>query len=482
MIVGALPRLSELYPLINLLMKLHSVVLTILFSAVSLLAKAQVKKVMADKIIGAVGDKYILKSDIDNAIADYKRQTQGQEGAVIPSACQVIEGQLIRKALVLQSEKDSIVVTEEEVESAIDGRIRNFIQQFGSKEALEEVAGRSVFQLKEDFRTLIKEQKLAEQMQEKIVDKVKITPNEVRAFYNKIPVDSLPLYESEVEVSQIILHPKANRDIEEYVIKQLMDYRKQAEAGITKFDQLIKLYSEDPGAKENLGVYNLNRNEKSFDPAFMSGSFRLKEGQISSPVKSKFGYHLIQLISRSGDDAVVKHLLRIPPITADEINDAKKLLDSVRKEIIANKISFGEAVNKFSDDDGSKFSGGAITGRDGSTYVNIDQLDKDMVVAMKDMKPGDVSAPQIFVDDRGRKTLRLIYFKERTTPHKENLKEDYNRVSLRALEEKKARVLENWFKTHITNYYIYIDPEHQGCVELKDWTNVANRIVKEKSY
>ena len=482
MIVGALPRLSELYPLINLLMKLHSVVLTLLFSAVSLLAKAQVKKVMADKIIGAVGDKYILKSDIDNAIADYKRQTQGQEGAVVPSACQVIEGQLIRKALVLQSEKDSIVVTEEEVESAIDGRIRNFIQQFGSKEALEEVAGRSVFQLKEDFRTLIKEQKLAEQMQEKIVDKVKITPNEVRAFYNKIPVDSLPLYESEVEVSQIILHPKANRDIEEYVIKQLMDYRKQAEAGITKFDQLIKLYSEDPGAKENLGVYNLNRNEKSFDPAFMSGSFRLKEGQISSPVKSKFGYHLIQLISRSGDDAVVKHLLRIPPITADEINDAKKLLDSVRKEIIANRISFGEAVNKFSDDDGSKFSGGAITGRDGSTYVNIDQLDKDMVVAMKDMKPGDISAPQIFVDDRGRKTLRLIYFKERTTPHKENLKEDYNRVSLRALEEKKAKVLENWFKTHITNYYIYIDPEHQGCVELKDWTNVANRIVKEKSY
>ena len=482
MIVGALPRLSELYPLINLLMKLHSVVLTILFSAFSLLAKAQVKKVMADKIIGAVGDKYILKSDIDNAIADYKRQTQGQEGAVVPSACQVIEGQLIRKALVLQSEKDSIVVTEEEVESAIDGRIRNFIQQFGSKEALEEVAGRSVFQLKEDFRTLIKEQKLAEQMQEKIVDKVKITPNEVRAFYNKIPVDSLPLYESEVEVSQIILHPKANRDIEEYVIKQLMDYRKQAEAGITKFDQLIKLYSEDPGAKENLGVYNLNRNEKSFDPAFMSGSFRLKEGQISSPVKSKFGYHLIQLISRSGDDAVVKHLLRIPPITADEINDAKKLLDSVRKEIIANRISFGEAVNKFSDDDGSKFSGGAITGRDGSTYVNIDQLDKDMVVAMKDMKPGDISAPQIFVDDRGRKTLRLIYFKERTTPHKENLKEDYNRVSLRALEEKKAKVLENWFKTHITNYYIYIDPEHQGCVELKDWTNVANIIVKEKSY
>jgi peptidyl-prolyl cis-trans isomerase SurA len=463
-------------------MKLHSVVLMALFLSISVIAGAQVKKVMADKIIGAVGDKYILKSDIDNAIADYKRQAQGQEGAIIPTPCQVIEGQLIRKALVLQSEKDSIVVTEEEVESAIDGRIRNFIQQFGSKEALEEVAGRSVFQLKEDFRTLIREQKLAEQMQEKIVDKVKITPNEVRAFYNKIPVDSLPLYESEVQISQIVVHPKANRDIEEYVIKQLMDYRRQVETGVLKFDQLVKLYSEDPGAKENLGLYNLNRNEKTWDPAFMSGSFRLKEGQISSPVKSKFGYHLIQLISRSGDDAVVKHVLRIPPITADEINDSKKLLDSIRKEVIKGKLSFGEAVNKFSDDDGSKFSGGAITGRDGSTYVNIDQLDKEMVVAIKDMKPGDVSAPQVFVDERGRKTVRLIYFKERSTPHKENLREDYNRVSVRALEEKKSKVLENWFKTHITNYYIFIDPEYQTCPELKDWVKVANRIVKEKSY
>lgn len=475
MIVGALPQLSELYPLIKILMKLHSVVLTVLLLTVSVLSEAQVKKVLADKIIGAVGDKYILKSDVDNAIADYKRQAQGQENAVIPTPCQIIEGQLIRKALVLQSEKDSIVVTEEEVETAIDSRIRNFMQQFGSKEALEEVAGRSIFQLKEDFRSLIKEQKLAEQMQEKIVDKIKITPNEVRAFYNKIPSDSLPLYESEVQIAEVIMHPKANRDIEEYVIKQLMDYRRQVEAGINKFDQLIKLYSEDPAAKENLGLYNLNRNEKTWDPAFMSGAFRLKEGQISAPVKSKFGYHLIQLISRSGDDAVVKHILRIPPITADEINETKHFLDSIRKEVLAGKINFGEVVNKYSDDDGSKFSGGAITGRDGSTYVNIDQLDKDMVIAMKSMKPGDISAPQVYMDERGRKTLRLIYFKERTTPHKENLKEDYNRVAVRALEEKKAKSMDKWFKEHITNYYIFIDPEFQACQELKDWTKVANR-------
>jgi len=449
-------------------MKIVSIVFCFFFLSMSVHVNAQVKKVLADKIIGTVGDKFILRSDIENTMLDMKRQAQGEENIILPNACQIVEQQLIRKALVLQAEKDSLIVTEEEVETAIDMRIRQFLQQFGSKEVLEEVAGRSIIQLKEDFRIQIKEQKLSENMQEKIVEKIKITPFEVRAFYNKIPVDSLPLYESEVSIAEIIVHPKANRDIEEYVIKQLSDYRRQIESGINKFDQLVKLYSEDPSSKENLGQFNINRNEKTWDPAFMAGSFRLKEGQISAPIKSKFGYHIIQLISRSGDDAVVKHILRIPPITKDEINIAKHLLDSVKKEILANKMSFGEAVNKYSDDDGSKFSGGAVTGGDGSSYVNIDQLDKDMVVMLNSLKPGDISDPQVYQDDRGRQTVRLIYFRERTSPHKENLREDYNRVSQRALEQKKVKQMESWFKEHIPNYYIYVDAEYHGCPELTD--------------
>ena len=474
-------QLSDLYPINSILMKIVSVFFSLVLLSVT--AKAQVKKVLADKIVATVGDKFILRSDIDNSIADYKRQAQGQEGVTIPSVCQIMEGQLIRKALVLQAEKDSIIVTEDEIQNAIDSRIRQFLQQFGSKEVLEEVAGRSIFQLKDDFKILIKEQKLADEMQQKIVDKVKITPTEVRAFYNQIPIDSLPLYESEVQVLELVMHPKANRDIEEYVIQQLMDYRRQIEAGINKFDQLVKLYSEDPSSKENLGQFSLNRNERNFDPAFMAGSFRLKEGQISAPIKSKFGYHLIQLISRTGDDAVVKHILRIPPIAADEINETKTFLDSIRKDIIANKYSFGEAVNKHSDDEGSKFTGGAVTGRDGSTYVNYDMLpDKDMVVLLKSMKPGDVSVPQVYVDDRGRKTVRLVYFRDLTEPHKENLKEDYNRIAARALEVKKAKMLEAWFNEHITNYYVNIDEDYQSCSEIKEWTKVSNTLIKQKTY
>ena len=447
---------------------------------------AQSKKVVADKIVGQVGDKIILQSDIMNAMSDMKRQSQGQENAVLPTECQLMEGQLIRKALVLQAQKDSLKLSEEEIEATLDNRIRQFVQQYGSKDILEEIAGKSVYQIKEDFKESIREQKLSEQMQNKIVDAIKITPTEVKLFYAKTPKDSLPFYESEIEVSQIVIHPKANKDVEEYVSKQMYDYKKQAEAGGgKKFDQLAKLYSEDPGVKENGGQYSLNRNDKnSWDPAFLSASFRLKEGQISPVIKSKFGLHIILMVSRSGDEAVVKHILRIPPITEEEINDAKHLLDTVRNKLMAGSFSFGAAVSKYSDDENSKFSAGALSGRDAfgspTTFLSIDQLDKDIVVLLKDLKPGQYSQPQVYKDERGRQMVRIIYLRNRTEPHRENLKEDYDRVSKRALEEKKSSALEKWFKDHIPTYFISIDKKYTACKSLEEWRKSAENAEKAR--
>jgi len=442
-------------------------------------ASAQTKKVVADKIVGQVGDKIILRSDIQNALADLKRQAQGQENTILPTECQVMEGQLIRKALVLQAQKDSLHVSDEELDAALDNQIRYSIQQYGSKEVLEEIAGKTVYQIKEDFKDGFRERKLSEQMQSKIVDAIKITPTEVKAYYSKIPKDSLPFYESEIEVSQIMIHPKANKDVEEYVSKQLYDYKKQAETGgAKKFDQLAKLYSEDPAVKENGGQYTLNRNDKnSWDPAFLSAAFRLKEGQISPVIKSKFGLHIILMVSRSGDEAVVKHILRIPPITDDEINETKKILDTVRRKLVDGSLAFGAAVNKYSDDENSKFSAGAISGRDGSgaptTFLSIDQLDKDAVVLLKDLKPGQYSQPQVYKDERGTQIVRLIYLRNRTEPHRENLKEDYDRIAKRALEEKKSGVLEKWFREHIPTYYISIDKDFSSCSSLDEWRKSA---------
>ncbi|MCU0321786.1 MAG: peptidylprolyl isomerase [Chitinophagaceae bacterium] len=432
---------------------------------------AQPKKVVADKIIGQVGDKIILRSDVMNAIADYKRQGQDAQLPLNPE-CAFLEGQLIQKALVLQAEKDSLVVSDEEIEAALDNQIRGFINAYGSKEMLEEISGRTIYQLKDDFRGPFREKKMADQMRSKIVDNIKITPNEVKAYFSKIPKDSLPYYESEIEISQIVSIPKSNKDVDEYVIKQMYEYKRQVENGVKKFDALAKQFSEDPGSKDNGGMYNINRSEKFWDKDFLAGCFRLKEGQISPVIKTKFGYHIIQMVSRAGDDAVIRHILRIPPITDDEIAISKQKLDTVRRNIVAGKISFGEAVNKYSDDDGSKFNGGAITARDGSTYITIDELDKDLVVAIKDLKVGEYSKPLIF-DDRGVKKVRIVYLKTRTEPHQENLREDYNKVAERALDEKRQTTLEKWFKDHLPKYYITIDKEFADCNSLGDWWKYA---------
>lgn len=440
------------------------------FSLVFCLAGfAQPKKVVADRIVAQVGDKIILRSDIMNAIADYKRQE-----VPLPEnpECSFLEGQLIQKALVLQAEKDSLTVSDDELEAQLNNRIRYFVQMYGSEQVLEDIAGKSIFQLKEDFRGAIREGQLAEQMRGKITGSVKITPTEVRAYFNKIPKDSLPYYESELQLSQIIVYPKASKDVEQYEVDFLKDLKQQVESGKRKFQQLVPLYTADPGSKDNGGEYTINRTEKLFDPAFVNAAFKLKEGQISNPFKSKFGWHIMQLVSRSGNIAVVRHILRIPQVNKEEIDLSKKKLDSVRTLVTSGKINFGQAYQKWSEDE-NKFSSGEITGKDGSNYITIDQLDKDLVLAIKDLKPGEVSQPIAFVDERGKNAVRIVYFKERTEPHRENLQDDYNRISQRALEEKKFEALKKWFGEKIPTYYIAIDGEFDACKNIADWQKAA---------
>ncbi len=433
----------------------------------------QQQRVVADKIIAQVGDKIILQSDITNAIADYKRQ--GQDAQLPPNPeCAFLEGQLIQKALVLQSERDSLPVSDEDLDALLDNQIRGFIQAYGTKEALEEIAGKTIYQIKEDNRQPFKERKMADQMRSKILESVKITPTEVKDYFDKIPKDSLPFYESQVEVSQVVLNPKANKDVEDYVSTQLLDLKKQVETGVKKFADLARVYSQDPGSKDQGGQFSLNRNDHNIDPTFLAAAFRLKEGQISPVIKSKFGMHIIQMVSRAGDDAIVRHILIIPPVTNAEVAIAKTRLDSIRTDIVNNRASFSQAVNRYSDDDNGKFTGGAVTAQDGSTFVTIDQLDKDLVVTIKNMKPGDISQPVAYTDERGTQHVRLIYFKTRTEPHVENMKDDYNKIAGKALDEKKMQVLEQWFKTHIPTYYIHIDNDYAGCNSIKDWWNASN--------
>ncbi len=430
------------------------------------------QKVVADKIAGIVGDKIILKSELAIAIADMQRNSGGQDVKGVDE-CTILDNMLIQKALVLQAEHDSLPITDEEVEAEVDQKIRYFIGLYGGKDAFEQIAQRTVYQAKQDFMAPIREQRLADAMRKKVVDGITITPTEVKEYFDKIPADKRIFYESELRLNQLELYPKASRDIEKLAIDELNEYKQQVESGAKKFDLLAKIYSEDPGSKDKGGQIELNRNDsKQWDPVFFSTAFRLKEGQVSPVIKSKYGYHIIQMVSRNGDDAVVRHILKIPQITQPEIDETANQLDSIRVQLLAGTISFGEAINKYTpSDDPQRSTAGQVMGRNGTTFLTISDLDKDMVLLLKgaDLKPGQYSKPAVFTDERGKKGVRIVELVSKSDPHRENLRDDYNRISQRALDEKRSAALEKWFLTKIPTFYIMIDGEYRNCANLSKW-------------
>ena len=428
----------------------------------------QAKKIVADKIAAVVGDRIIMYSDIKNTIADYARQ-----GAEIPenAECMILDQAILSKVLMQQAEKDSLPVTDDEVEADLDLRVREFVRMYGTEKKVEELAGKSIYQIKEDARESVKEKKLAEAMQKKIVDNIKITPAETKVFFDRIPKDSLPFYESELEVGQIVVYPQASRDLEKYVMDELNHYKQLVESKSSTFEQLARLYTQDPGSKERGGEYEINRKDKSWDPSFVAAAFRLKDGEISSVVKTKFGYHIIQMEQRNGDEALIRHILRVAPITDEETNASISKLDSVRSKIIAGTLNFNQAALKYTQDDQAKFAGPYFTGRDGSSYVTIDELDKEIVGMLGKLKVGDISQPTPFTDEqRGKKGIRIVYLKSRSEPHRMNLKDDYNKIAQLALEEKKAKAMDKWIASKLPTYYIMIaDDFTSACPSVQKY-------------
>ncbi|HLZ89368.1 MAG TPA: peptidylprolyl isomerase [Puia sp.] len=449
---------------------LRKLVLPILLLSVALSGFAQ-EKVVADKIAGIVGDKIILRSELVTAIQDMIRNNGGQEVKGVDE-CTILDNMLIQKALVLQAEKDYLPVTDEEVEAEVDQKIRYFINLYGGKDAFEQIAQRTVYQAKMDFMAPIREQRLADAMRKKVVQDITVTPTEVKEYFDKIPDDKRIFYESEMQLDQIVIYPKASRDIEKLTIDELNEYKQQVESGQRKFDFLARLYSQDPGTKEKGGIIELSRaDSKTFDPVFFSAAFRLKEGQVSPVIKSKYGYHIIQMVSRNGDDAVVRHILRIPEITQAEIEETTKQLDTIRTALVNGTATFGEAVARFGDETQKSTAGQVLNPRTGSTFLTISDLDKEMVLLLKDanLKPGEISKPSAFADERGKKGVRIVKMLSKSEPHRENLRDDYDRIAARALDQKRTSALEKWFVTKIPTFYIMIDGEYRNCANLAKW-------------
>jgi peptidyl-prolyl cis-trans isomerase SurA len=452
--------------------------LLILSAATLCLAHAATaqQRYIVDKIVAKVGDKIILRSEVESGLVEFQKQDLDQP---LPAnaGCSVLERLVAQKVLVLQAERDSLPISESDVSGRIESQIRYFEQVYGGKEKMQQVTGYSIYQLRERFREPIREGMLAQAMREKIVGSVKVTPTEVTRNFEAIPKDSLPFYESELEVGQLVVIPKASAEMTNYASERLLEFKKRVEDKQGDFGTLARLYSEDPGVKENSGIYTLNRNDKNqWDPEFLSASFRLKEGEISQPVKSQFGFHLIKMVRRQGDNVTVQHILLKASVTNTDLTAATKKIDSLRSLIVAGKLTFAEAVNRHSDDPNAKFTGGMITDPNtGSAMITIDQLNdpsqRDIVLALNDLKPGELSKPMPYEDERAGRGVRIIYLKTRTQPHRENLQDDYARIQARALEIKQADALNKWLLDKIPTFYIDVEPEFKDCNNVSQWMN-----------
>ena len=280
------------------------------------------------------------------------------------------------------------------------------------------------------------------------------------------------------------MNPKASHELEVLCHDDVSDFKKQVESGAQKFDILARLYSDDLETKDKGGYLSINRTEKSWgasfvkEQAFINNTFRLKEGQISPVFKTKAGYHIIQMVSRAGDDAVIRHILRTPKITDAEVNESIKKLDSAWAKLIAGTTTFGEAVAKYSEDENTKYNGGYLQNAEGTPFMEITQLDKELVelLAKSNLQAGQYSKPMAFTNESGKRAVRIVYLKTRTAPHRENLKDDYDQLAREALTIKKQKAVEAWFATRIPKYYIMIDQDYKNCTTLKNWIRYASTV------
>ncbi len=437
-----------------------------LFVGITLSLSAQ--PVLVDKVVAVVGDNMILKSDIEVQYQQY-----AAEGSVPPGLrCQIMDQMLAQKLLIAQAELDSIVVDDGEVEGELDKRIRHFIGMIGSQEKLEEFYEKSVIEIKEEFRPDVRNQLIAQKMQGEITSGISVTPAEVKDFFQRIPEDSLPRYNAEVEVGQVVIYPKPSEESKRMALAEIRNLRTEIVNG-ADFKLKAILYSDDPGSASKGGELPEFSKDDPFAPEFINVSFRLQDGEISQPFETDFGYHIVQMIKRSGDRVLVRHILIIPEVSNSDVRQAKALSDSILNLLQTDQISFGQAVTRFSEDEGTNKYGGMLTNPNtGESRFELDELgamDQTIPFVIDTMETGEFSNVHMYADYRGNQAYRILFLKSVTDPHVANLEQDYARIMAAALSRKKAEAMKNWLESRIQRTYISIDPSFAECPELEPW-------------
>ncbi len=446
---------------------MKQVILVLALATIPFLLMGQDKAII-DKVVAIVGNELILLSDIEE-----QYDLAGKQQGVLPEGFRgvILENLLADRLLLNQARLDSIVVTDEEIESQLQARIDQILAYMNNDiEQFEAYYGQSISDVKATFRSDLENQLLVQRMRSNIVSNVAITPSEVKEFFHSIPKDSLPYFGSEVEIGEIVYKPEVNAEQKEISRTKLEDIRRRIVEDGEDFAELAKIYSDDPSSARVGGDLGMQRRG-TFVPEFEAAAYNLEKDSISEVFESEFGFHFVQLLDRRGNNIHARHILIRPLITQDDLALAKNKLDSVRNLIQHDSLSFSRAVKLFSDKNAQSFNndGFLVNPNTGKSIFETGDLDPDIYFSIDPLKVNDLTEPIEFTDRDGSVGYRLILLKSRSTPHIANLGQDYSKIKAAATESKTNIYITNWVDDKIRSTYIQIDPMYHSYHNLNQW-------------
>lgn len=420
---------------------------------------AQETGFVVDEIIAKVDNYIVLKSEVDRMYQDYL--TNGNSPSQ-NARCEILALVTRNKLMLAKAEIDSVLVLDAEVDANTQRRMDIILAQSGRTPLeLEELYGKTLEQIRSELRDQIKEQMIVQKMEDEITADISVTPAEVKRFFNRIPKDSLPYFSASVEVAQIVKEAKVSADQKSVTRNQLLGLRTSIVAG-ENFAELARKHSNDPSVLSNGGEMGWVGRGRMV-PEYEAVAFRLKPGEVSMPFESPFGMHIMQLIERRGNEYNSRHILISPKPSSKDLEDASRFLDSLRTLIVRDSIKFEQAAKEHSDDVMTKGNGGFFSDPDGGLRLTVDELDPGVFFRIDSMKVGDISRPIVYRTDEGKDAVRILYYKSRIPPHQASLKEDYHKIQTATLNEKKNKILEEWFLKARQDVFINIDTTYDYC-------------------
>lgn len=432
--------------------------------------QGQPQGTLIDRVVAVVGREAVLQSDLIARIDQARSSGVTVDGAF---ECSELEDLLYEKLLIEQGRLDSVVVDEAQVTAELERRIRYFAQQIGGEKKLEEFYGKSIAEIKSDFRDQVHDQLLVQNMQQQVTGDIRVTPRDVQRFFQQIPPDSIPFINAEVEYAQLLRIPDPSPEEDRRVRRKMEEYREAVLNEEKDFCTVAILYSEDPGSAKDCGELGLVPTGIMV-PEFDAVALSLKEGEVSQVFKTQFGYHFMQLIERRGEQYNARHVLMRPQVSNSDLQREQAMLDSLLNLVREKGRDFATLAGKYTDDEESKGTNGLMIEPNSNTpRWDMSSLDQQTFFVLDKLKPGEVGEPQLVVLPDGTKAYRLLQLIARTEPHKANLRDDYRLLQQAAEGKKRAEAIDAWVRQRIKGTYIRIAPEYAGCTFSHEWVRTS---------